>query len=194
MADKPARYPRLLPWLALGGAMLVFGALFGWYIDVQTNLDDFFFAENGPIEGLQSAVILAPIFVFAARTWRGRGPVALICAVLAFIMLHVLMRETPRCDSSFYPGGVCLYDPTKYALSAVFSVILLVVFLWRRNDVIDALKPRWSFLFWPLGVAFVLLVAAEMMERRHMEGIEETLEMMSYLYTAACSVWIYHNT
>jgi len=194
MTDRPARYPRLLPWLALGGAMLVFGALFGWYIDVRTDLDDFFFMENGPIEGLQSVVILAAILVFAARTWRGRGPVALTCAVLAFIMLHVLMRETPRCDSSFYPGGVCLYDPTKYALSAVFSVVLLVVLVRRRNDVIDALKPRWSFLFWPLGVAFVLLVVAEVMERRQMEGIEETLEMMSYLYTAACSVWIYRNT
>lgn len=174
--------------------MLVIGVLFGWYIDVHTGLDDFFVMENGPAESLQSLVILAAALVFATKAWRGTGPVAPICAGLAFVMLHVLMRETPRCDSVFYPGGACLYDPAKYSLSAIFSVVLLVFVFLRRNDIGDAVKPRWILLFWPLGVAFVLLAVAEVTEAHQMEGIEETLEMMSYLYTVACSVWIYHNT
>lgn len=192
--QKTIIYPRPATWIGWGLVLLLGGALAGYLGEVYTDLDYYLFAENGPVEGSQTIVLGVAAAIFAARGWRSKGPVAFLCIAVVYVLLHAMVRETPRCDSPFYPGGICLTRTAKEALWVIFTVGLAALLFLKRADFLDALKPRWSFVFWPLGVAFIMLLAGELAEHYNQEGIEETLEMLAYCYTLACSIWIYRHT
>ncbi|MET3661232.1 hypothetical protein [Aquamicrobium ahrensii] len=192
--QQSVRYPDPATWIVWGVLLSLLAVAAGYWAEFHTDLDGFLFIENGPVEGSQTVILCLTALVFAARAWRSRGPVAFICIPVAYILLHAAMRETPRCDSAFYPGGACMTAPAKYTLSAIMTAIMAVLLFLRRKDFMEALKPRWSFVFWPLGVAFVIILVGEFAEHRRYEGVEEMLEMLAYCYSLACSIWIYRRT
>ncbi len=192
--QKTITYPRPATWIGWGLILLPAAALAGYLAEVYTDLDYYLLDENGPVEGFQTIVLGIAAAIFAARGWRSKGPVAFLSIVVVYVLVHAMVRETPRCDSPFYPGGICLTTTAKEALWVIFTVGLAVLLFTRRADLPDALKPRWSFVFWPLGVAFLMLLFGELAEHYNQEGIEETLEMLAYCYTVACSIWIYRHT
>lgn len=192
--QKTITYPRPATWIGWGLILLPAAALAGYLAEVYTDLDYYLLDENGPVEGFQTIVLGIAAAIFAARGWRSKGPVAFLSIAVVYVLVHAMVRETPRCDSPFYPGGICLTTTAKEALWVIFTVGLAVLLFTRRADLPDALKPRWSFVFWPLGVAFLMLLFGELAEHYNQEGIEETLEMLAYCYTVACSIWIYRHT
>ncbi|MFC5385790.1 hypothetical protein ACFPLB_07395 [Aquamicrobium segne] len=186
-------YPEPAKWIGWAIVLSLLAIAAGYWAEFHTGSGNALFVENGRVEGTQTIVLLVTALVFAARAWRSHDPVAFICIPVACILLHAAMRETPRCGSAFYPGGPCLTAATKYTLSAIMLTIMAVLLYVRRKDFKDALNPRYSLVFWPLGVAFLMLLAAELAESRHFEGIEEMLEMLAYCYAFACSIWIYRH-
>lgn len=192
--QQTIRYPDPATWIGWGLLLSLLAVAVGYWTQFYTDLGEYLFAENGQVESTQTIILLLTALVFAARAWRNHDPVAFICIPVACILLHAAMRETPRCNSAFYPGGVCLTAAVKYTFSAIIITITAVLLYVRRKDFIDALKPRYSFCFWPLGVAFLMLLAAEFAEGRHYYGIEEILEMLAYCYAFVCSIWIYRRT
>lgn len=194
MQIRTILYPKISTWLALGLALLVIGAAFGWVIENDTGWGDFWFRENGPVEEPQVLVLVLAAALFAVRFWRSRGPVAAWCVPIVFLLFLAMLRETPRCDSLFYPGGTCLTGHWKEGLQVGASLITLGLLFHRRADVPEMLRPRWSFVFWPLGIAVILLAIGETAERLGSEAIEESLEFAAYFYTVALAAWVLRRT
>lgn len=187
-------YPKAVPWLAAGLALLCIGLLIGFWYEPYPQQEAALFAENGVVETPELIALGLAVAIFVYRAVRSDDAVGAICVGVAFLLANAVMREIERCDSGFYDGGICIPTQTwKDALVGLTVVIAAAGLWWRRRHLREALSIRRIGVFWPLGVAFVLLVVAEIAEAHGLEGAEETLELFAYLYTLAVGLWVNRN-
>ena len=180
--------PRPLLWVMGGIALAVVAILLGItvrdYDEVQA-----FFDENGPIELIQAFCLAGTALIFAAAFLKSAGARALFCVVAFGAIVTATTRETPRCGSVFYDGGMCLTHTGKDTIVIAGAVLCLLALLWRRLDWRKVLHPvslRWV---WPSFIVMALLAGAEYSEHAMHEELEESLELAAYLYLAAFGVW-----
>ncbi|MEF2072313.1 hypothetical protein [Consotaella aegiceratis] len=174
--------------------LLLIGAGIGWFIESETPYAATWFAENGPVEWPQAVVVGLAAVVFAVCAWRSPGPLGTWCIPIAYLLACAIVREMPACESHFYDGGACIERSWKTVLVTTGGAIMLVGFFLRRHNLMAMIKPRWSFVFWPLGIAFLLLIVAEVGEKFGHEGIEEMLEFSAYIHAFCFSVWVFGQT
>ncbi|HEY4191040.1 MAG TPA: hypothetical protein VGM46_00195 [Mesorhizobium sp.] len=192
---KPDVYPKALPWLA--GAVILFGIglLLGWYYQFYPELRAETFDENGPVETLEMVALIAAAIIFAFRAVRSNDPIGTMCIPIVLILAIAFVRETPRCDSSFYDGGLCFRTERWKDVTVTLFLIAAAIALFRRRQHLAAvLSIRKIHVFWPIWLSAVLLILAEIGEAHGVLGTEESLEFFAYLYLASLGVWIHRNT
>lgn len=188
--------PRPGPWLA-GAALLVLLAVLagtGWRDDDALGRT---FAEDGPVELVQVAVLLVASGLFTVAFARGLFAVGQASLVFAVAAIMAAMRETPRCDSPFYEGGVCIDGNLKdgvYVAMALLVVVGLVLkpsirprLLTFRQNLIVARHLLWT---WPAVLAAGMIASSELLEASGFYRTEEALELAAYLYLAAFAAWM----
>jgi hypothetical protein len=191
--------PRVRPWLA-GGAVLVLLAVLagtGWRDDDGLGR---LFAEDGPVELVQVVVLLAASALFAMSFVRGLFAVGQASLVLSVAGLIAAMRETPRCDSLFYEGGICIQGDLKngvYVAMALLVVVGLILkpsirprLLTLRQNLIVARHLLWT---WPAVLAAVAIASTEILEASGFYRTEEAMELAGYVYFAAFATWLLRN-
>lgn len=188
-------YPKALPWLAAGVVLLCAGLLIGLWYEPYPELEEAIFSENGPVEAPEMIALAAAMVVFAYRAFRTDDPTGGICAGIAMLLAIALVRETSRCNSAFYEGGICF--PGHFWKNSTYALLVAAggtaLFLRRRHARAALSVPVLNSL-WPLWVAAVLLASAEIAEEFGLMGAEETLELFSYLYLAAFGIWLNRNS
>lgn len=187
-------YPKPAPWLAAGAALLCVGLLIGFWYEPYPQLEAALFSENGVVETPEFIALAIAMAVFAYRAARSDDPVGAICVAVAFVLANAMVRETSRCDSAYYDGGLCFPTQIWKDVTVALLVAIAAVGLWRRRKHLQAaLSIRRLGVFWPMWVAFFLLVVAEAAERHGLLGAEETLELFAYLYVVAFGLWVQRN-
>jgi hypothetical protein len=187
-------YPKPAPWLAAGAALLCIGLLIGFWYEPYPQLEAALFNENGVVETPELIALGIAAALFAYRAVRSDDPVGAICVAVAFVLANAAVRETSRCDSAFYDGGLCFPTQTWKNVTVALLVAIAAGALWqRRGRLRAALSIRQLGVFWPMWVAFFLLVIAETAERYGLQGAEETLELFAYLYAIAFGLWVHRN-
>lgn len=179
--------PQPLPWI--GSAVLI-GALAPLLGHALLSLSAALFQENGAIEDAQALLLAFAAFGFLKAYRSAADAKALFCVAMGALAILALQREVPACESAFFEGGFCLPRPAKLPLSALVALGAGALALAKR--------PRWrSFLdlrnlawVWPVGIAALLLGAAELAEHALHQEMEETLEFGAYAYLASFALWI----
>ncbi|GGD32211.1 hypothetical protein [Aureimonas glaciei] len=185
--------PALLPWIVGGLALAALAALSG---SIAADVDQmrFFFDENGPIEILQAVCLALTAVIFAVAFLRSSGARALYCVAAFGAIVTATTRETPRCSSAFYDGGMCLTSTGKDWIVVLGAVLCLAALVWRRLNWRKVLHPvalRWV---WPSFGVMAMLAGAEVAEHVVWMAMEESLELAAYLYLAAFALWfLYHS-
>lgn len=187
-------YPKAAPWLVAGAVLLCAGLFIGLWYEPYPQLEAALFSENGLVETPEFIALGIAVAVFAYRAVRSDDPVGAICVAIAFVLANAMVRETSRCDSAYYDGGLCF--PTQVWKTVAVGLLVAVAAgaLWRRRQHLRAaLSIRQLGAFWPMWVAFLLLVVAEIAEKYSLLGAEETLELFAYLYVIAFGLWVHRN-
>lgn len=183
-------YPKALPWLAAGLLLFFIAILIGLWFDRYPALEARLFDENGVVETPELVALGISLLVFAYRAARSNDPVSAVCIVIAFLLINAMVRETPRCDSAVYGGGICFPTQMWKNVTVGLALVIAAVSLWpRRQHWRVTLSRQHLYRFWPMWVAFILLVAAEAAEHWGLLGTEETLELFAYLYVIAFGLW-----
>ena len=186
--------PRLKPWLIAAVLLILAGILLGFVVrefdDIQA-----MFMEDGPIESLQAGMLGLAAVIFGLAFFKSTGARALFCVVATFAIVFAVTRELPRCDSAFTGGGICLTGGWKKTLVLAAAGLGLVALFWRRREwtaeVLRLSNIRWT---WPCFVVVVMLAGAEAAEHRVHVEIEESLELVAYLYLCAYGLWVLRHT
>jgi hypothetical protein len=133
--------------------------------------------------------------VFTFRAVRSNDPIGMMCIPIALALATAIVRETPRCDSLVYDGGICFPKELWEDVTVGVCIFIAATTLFRRRHHLWAIfSIRRIHVFWPVWVAAFLLVTAEIGEQFDVLGTEETLEFLAYLYLAAFGVWMHRNT
>ena len=187
--------PRLKPWLIAAVLLVVAGVLLGFGVrevdDIQV-----MFMEDGPVETLQAGILAVAAVVFALAFLKSTGARAVFCVVATFAIVFAVTRELPRCDSAFNgDGGICLAGGWKRTIVLSTAALGLVALLWRRREwTTEVLRPANLLWVWPCLVIVLMLAGAEAAEHRVHIEIEESLELVAYLYLCAYGFWILRHT
>lgn len=185
--------PRPLPWIIGGVAVAALAVLVG---TLAAGLDPVrsIFDENGPIEIVQAACLAITAVIFVAAFLKSTGARALYCVTAFGAIVTATTRETPRCGSAFYDGGMCLTHTGKDSIVVLAAVLCLLALLWRPLDWRKVLHPvalRWV---WPSFGVVAMLAGSEIAEHAVLMTLEEALELAAYLYLAAFALWfLYHS-
>jgi hypothetical protein len=152
------------------------------------------FDENGPIELAQAFCLAVTAAIFAAAFLKSTGARALYGLVAFWAIVTAMTRETPRCSSTFYDGGMCLTATSKDAIVVAAAVLCVIALVWRPLDWRRVLHPSAMRWVWPSLVVMALLAGAEVAEHTLRMTLEELLESAAYLYLAAFALWfLYHS-
>ncbi|MCP3056381.1 hypothetical protein [Aurantimonas marianensis] len=139
-------------------------------------------AENGWHELLQAALLLSAAVLFYAAAVRFGFEIFYFSLFAAFFCGLAVLRETPRCASSYYEGGPCLSSDGKLIIGFALAATVIALLAWRRIPL--ARQVRDLNLLWilPVGFSGLMLIAAEIMGSYYIEvWKEETLELASYV-------------
>jgi hypothetical protein len=185
--------PRPLPWIIGGIAIAALAVALG---TVAADVDQvrIAFDENGPIELVQAACLAVSAVIFAAAFLKSSGARALYCVIAFGAIVAATTRETPRCDSAFYDGGMCLTGGGKDSIVVAAAILCLLALLWRPLDWRKVLHPvalRWV---WPSFFVMAMLAGSEIAEHAILMGLEESLELAAYLYLATFGLWLLHHS
>jgi len=195
MSSNGIVYPKPVPWLLAGVVLFGVGLLIGLWTRPYPELEAALYSENGLVETPEMIALIAALGVFAYRAWRTDDPIGGICAGIAMLLGIALVRETSRCDSPFYEGGVCfpnyIWKNSAYALVGIAGGTALFL---RSRHARAVLSLAMFKAFWPLGVAAVLVVSSQILEARSVQGSEEVLEFFTYVYLAAFGIWLTRNS
>ena len=139
------------------------------------------FQENGPIEMVQAFVVGAAGILFYIVAIRFGFELFYGSLFLSLGCGLAVLREIPGCASPFYEGGVCLTDSGKDGLTVLLVACIALLGAIRHVPLARHIRELNFFWVLPSGLAFAILVLAEVMERMHSMGAEETLELAGYL-------------
>ncbi|ALN74501.1 hypothetical protein [Aureimonas sp. AU20] len=179
--------PAPFPWIS---SALLIGCLAPLLGHALMALSASIFQENGAIEDAQALLLAFAALGFLNAYRRAGDAKALFCVAMGALSILALQREIPACESAFFEGGLCVPRAAKIPLSGAVALIAGMLALAKR--------PRWrSFLdlrnlawVWPVGIAALLLGAAELAEHALHQEMEETLEFGAYAYLATFAIWI----
>jgi hypothetical protein len=192
---KQIVYPKALPWLATGAILFGVGLLIGLWYQPYPELEAAIFSENGPVETPEMVALALALGVFVFRAARSNDPIGTMCIPIALVLAIALVRETPRCDSLSYDGGMCFpVQLWKDVVVALFVLVAAIAMVRRRQHLRAMFSIQRIHVFWPVWVVALLLVTAEVAEKFEVLGTEETLEMLAYLYLFSLGVWMHRNT
>lgn len=195
MPSIPLLFPRAIPWLAVAVVLLLTAVFVGLWFHPYPELIATVFSENGPVETLEMIALGSAAVIFMIRAARSDDPIGTMCIPIAMVLMMAFVRETPRCDSTFYDGGMCF--PGRLAKNLTVGLILTfsaVALFIRRRHFLAMFDRQRIHLFWPIWVSALLLVTAEIGEEYGVMGTEELLEFFAYLYLASLGVWMLRNT
>lgn len=185
------RYPGPKPWSGFAIALLFLALLLGPYVEHSRQ---HLLSENGPVEIAQLVLLALSVVLYAFRLFRATDAIAAVCITATFVLIGAMLRETPRCSSTFYEGGLCLNSFAKDAGMIMAIAGALLAAYWRRSSLRGAFRPEAVILFWPLPFSALLLFGAVAAEHFHSQGVEELLELGAYFYTTAHAVWLVQRT
>lgn len=184
-----------MPWLSAGAILFGVGVLIGWWYQPYPELIATVFSENGPVETLEMVALTSAAALFILRAARSNDPIGTMCIPIAMVLAIALVRETPRCDSSFYDGGMCFPDRLwKHVTIGLFLTVAAIALYIRRRHFLAVFSIQRIHVFWPIWISALLLVIAEISEKYGMMGTEEVVEFFAYLYLAGFGVWMHRNT
>lgn len=171
--------PSILSWFVAAPVVAATATFLG-LLARQFGAGRAFFAENGPVELLQAGILVAVVLVFLQALRRSSDARALFCLFVVYALVFAITREIPRCDSSFYGGGVCLSGNSKNGVAIVASLAAVVALVclpiaWRRSLALSNL--RWV---WPMALIAAIVLCGELAENAKLPEIEEFLELAAY--------------
>lgn len=181
--------PGIRSWIIAASLVVVVATLFG-LVAHQFEATQAFFAENGPVELLQAGILVAVVLVFLGTLRRSSDARALFCLFVAYVLILVIAREIPRCDSVSYLGGVCLSGTSKNgvaivaSLAAIFALVCLPI-AWKAALALS--NFRWV---WPMVLIAAIVGFGEVAESADLPEIEEFLELAAYLCLACFGLQI----
>ncbi|MHA6643356.1 hypothetical protein [Mesorhizobium sp. A623] len=195
MASKQTIHPKAVPWLTAGAMLFGVGLLIGWWYQPYPELIATVFSENGPVETLEMVALTSAAALFVFRAARSNDPIGTMCIPIALVLASAIVRETPRCDSSFYDGGMCFPDQQwKNVTIGLFLTIAAIALFIRRRHFFAVFSIQRIHVFWPIWISALLLISAEISERYGVMGTEEVVEFFAYFYLACFGVWMQRNT
>ncbi|MCB8836004.1 hypothetical protein [Aurantimonas sp. VKM B-3413] len=139
------------------------------------------FRENGPIELVQAFIVGIAGLLFYLVAIRFGFELFYGSLLLSLGCGLAVLREIPGCASRFYDGGVCLTAPGKDGLTVLLVAAVAILAAIRHVPFARHIRELNFFWVLPSGFAFAILILAEIMERLHSMGAEETLELAGYL-------------
>jgi hypothetical protein len=195
VSSKQTVHPRAVPWLSAGAILFGIGVLVGLWYQPYPELIATVFSENGPVETLEMVALTSAAALFILRAARSNDPIGTMCIPIAVALASALVRETPRCDSSFYDGGMCFPDRLwKHVIIGSFLTLAAIALFIRRRHFFAVFSIQRIHVFWPIWISALLLVIAEISEKYGAMGTEELVEFFAYLYLACFGVWMHRNT
>lgn len=137
--------------------------------------------ENGPLELGQAIVLAVTSLLLLVGIWRLRFEQRFFCALLGYALIFAILRETPRCVSEYYEGGLCIDTDWKPAIIALWTALFAFA-LWRRPLRLARRLEELSF-FWvvPVALTGLLVVVSQVASSLVWVTTEETLELAAYL-------------
>lgn len=184
--------PRLLPWLGIAAFWLGVALLCGWLTSDAVQFG-WIYEENGPIEIFETVINCVIALVFLIRALRNNDMISAWSVVFAAAFLAAGLHEFPRCGS-FYEGNACIASSTKQLLFGAIAAIALVGLLYKRQNLIESLHPRWTFLFWPLGFTALFFGAGQLVEKANLVSYEEFLEFSGCMVALSLAIWLLRRT
>jgi len=172
--------PRWLTAFLIGGALMTALAL-GMGLMLSPGGLEQWFAENGPVEYLQAGMVLIASAIFAYLASRSRRMLFALALVAASLLFIAALRETPRCGSDYYPGGLCLEGSWKHGATALAALLIPIGISFRWREIRAGFSFSAILSFWPLGLSALILAPAEFSEKLGWVAFEEILELISYL-------------
>ena len=148
------------------------------------------FAEDGPIEDLQSLSLAITAFLGIVAATKTRILARFVATALTCISVVFFAREMPICR-----GSVTVYCVSKTWLPIIIAAAVLIlliatiVFEYRhRGGISRAIHPRLS---WPLGFAAVVLGLSQLAEQLDIVVMEESLESYGFMILTFSAAWIF---
>lgn len=191
-SNAPRAYPQFWSWLAIAAGWLIVGLAGGWLTSDAAQYG-WFYAENGPIEAFEAFINYVIGLIFLFRATRTNDMVGAWSIVIGAAFLAAGLHEFPRCGGAS-GGGACIPASTKHLLFGAIAVLAVIGLLYKRQDPIASLHPRWTFLFWPLGFTALFFVAAQLVEKASMVSYEEFLEFSGGMVALSMAVWLVRRT
>lgn len=186
--DHPTAYPHPLAWLAIAGGWLLIALICGWLTSDAARFG-WVYEENGPVEFFETVVNGVIGLIFLLRAVRRNDIVGAWCVVFAAAFFAAGLHEFPRCSPA-YGAGACIPAPTKHLLFGLIAAGALAALLLKRQNPIESLRPRWVFLFWPLGFTALFFGAAQLVEKVQLVSYEEFLEFAGCMVALSLAVWL----
>ncbi|MDY8110470.1 hypothetical protein U0C82_15110 [Fulvimarina sp. 2208YS6-2-32] len=137
--------------------------------------------ENGYYELIQAGILAVTALLFFTALIRFRRELFYFAAIVTFVSVLAMTRETPVCDSAFYESGPCFSANGKTMLILATGLIVLCALAIKR----EPFARRWSelnfFYAVPVALTVLFLLASAMFETMINVWLEEMSEMSAYL-------------
>ncbi|EAU42681.1 DNA polymerase III subunit chi [Fulvimarina pelagi HTCC2506] len=137
--------------------------------------------ENGWFESAQTFALGLTVLLSVEALLKARHEIFYFSATLVILLPLAMVRETPRCGSPFYDGGLCLTANGK-ALTVMIAIALVVALVAiRRVSFARSWRELTFFYAVPVAVTLSMLVGAEILGKLIYVWAEEIFELAAYL-------------
>jgi hypothetical protein len=152
-----------------------------------------FYREEGTIETVQLFLVAATAIGFAGLTYRVRHAARLVAAGAASLCVLFFFREfeTPIHHPVL---DFMSHGPFRFLLASLMGGVIGWQTYINRAHLPAFLGWLKRVEWWPFLVAGIFLVAGALLEKMHMQLIEETVELDGYIIIAATAAGAWSQT